>query len=530
MGRWHELDSNGDGVWTREEAIAKKDELRCKYVVDPVEVFDVFVKFVLHREEHIWIHPDLRAGNSIHKAYFTYASGDLIMCGYRDERMCANLMQRGVFDAPLREGNTPRVGNTIDSALSYCYGLLQEGGTCDRSLPSTYSVWKKYSDKQCWGSSYEKYVFRHPVSGREKSMLTVDYKAPKAYARVSRSALFRVYKGIIIGMFLLSMYAELKDIVVTWSWVVYYPGTEDFEGEEVIETVGTLSNPASVRIQSISPRHRYAVGCITALRFFMVCMLIWVGVSFLMRDTDWINLLLNGVALVFIMEVANRIFTEVLDPHLQEQFLGTEPMYVEMVGHKWLNKNPALRDLLGFGALCFFMFLIMQVHLYAVDIPLSQAVECACLSSGEKCREASAFDYGFWERYWAQDVPNVYTTVALLKVAAAEGRPIYEIKADSSEVDSRWAQNQAEAPASQATPTQPPPTVAPAPVPSPPPPPPPVADQKQDVPEVEVMPEKKFRAEKDATKGGLRWNIVTVRKPVHKHSGITMLNQARQSS
>jgi len=520
MGRWNELDINGDGVWSHEEAVASRDELKCKYVVDPVEVFDVFVKFVLNREKHIWIHPDLREGRSIHKAYFTYASGDLIMCGYRTAKMCSNLLQRGVFDAPLRDGVAPRVGTTIDSAINYCYDLLDEGGTCDRNLPSSYAVWKTYSEKQCWGSTYEKYVYKHPTNGHEKSMLTVDYKAPKAYARVSNNNLFRIYKGIIIGLFLLAMYAELKDILVTWTWVLYYPAAEDFQGEEVIQTVATLSQEKSFIIQSISKNHRYAMGGITALRFFMVSMLIWVGVSFLMRDTDWVNLLLNGVALVFIMEVASSIFSQVLDPHLQEQFLSIEPMYVDMVGNRWLNKHPALRDLLGFASLCLVMFVIMQIHLVVVDIPLSEAVECACLSEGGKCREANSFDHSFWNNYWVEDVPNVFSTVEKLKLAAAAGRPIAQIKMHGDQIDARYGRAK---------------TTAAPPAPSPPPPPPPPSPPPRQSEEVKVEPMKRRREAEDKNlfNDGVRWHIVSARKkeaPIKNHNGFTMLNKVKAVS
>jgi len=43
-GRWEELDTDGDGIWTREEVEKAKLDLQCKYIVNPVEVFDVLVK------------------------------------------------------------------------------------------------------------------------------------------------------------------------------------------------------------------------------------------------------------------------------------------------------------------------------------------------------------------------------------------------------------------------------------------------------------------------------------------------------
>merc|ERR1719181_2001205 len=52
-GLWDELDTNGDGIWTRDEVIAAKEELMCKYVANPIEVFDVFIDFLKNRDEVI---------------------------------------------------------------------------------------------------------------------------------------------------------------------------------------------------------------------------------------------------------------------------------------------------------------------------------------------------------------------------------------------------------------------------------------------------------------------------------------------
>merc|ERR1719272_2682022 len=41
IGRWDELDTNQDGVWTQDEVMKSREELKCKFAVDPVEVFSV---------------------------------------------------------------------------------------------------------------------------------------------------------------------------------------------------------------------------------------------------------------------------------------------------------------------------------------------------------------------------------------------------------------------------------------------------------------------------------------------------------
>merc|ERR1719386_496156 len=161
-GRWDELDTNGDGIWTREEVRAAKESLQCKYVVNPEEVFDVLIGMLNGRSNIIWLHPDVSSGKAIHHAYFKYIMGDLIMCGYRSKDMCANLLQNGFFDMPLKHKTAPRVGDTIESALKYCNKLLQPGGICETLLPSTYTVWKISSEIECGDPSYSKFTYTNP--------------------------------------------------------------------------------------------------------------------------------------------------------------------------------------------------------------------------------------------------------------------------------------------------------------------------------------------------------------------------------
>lgn len=415
-GRWDELDTDGDGIWTKDEVVAARDKLKCRYVVDPVEVFNVFVRFLVKREHIIWIHPDVRAGKMIPKSYFTYAVGDLVMCGYRNDKMCANLLERGVFDAPLKYGTAPRVGTTIESALDYCFDLLQDGGTCERTLPSTYSVWKKSSEEQCLGASYDKFVYEHPTSGITKSMLTVNYNAVKDYEMATYSYLFLIFKTIIIALFTLAMYTELRDILVIATWVLTYPSADSFDGNEVkvVKSEEDASDTKYV-IQATSQRHRLVMAMVTLLRLIMVSVLWWVGITFLMKDTDWVNLLLNGVALVFVVEIAYSIFSQVVDPNQQEEFLGSEPICVEHFHGGVGSAHPALRDFMGFLALMLVVVLVMSAHTHQVGTPLSYALECACLSQGGHCREAHSFNDQFWTTYWTEDVPRSIDDIKAMK-------------------------------------------------------------------------------------------------------------------
>merc|ERR1719335_399659 len=81
-------------------------------------------------------------------------------------------------------------------------------------------------------------------------------------------------------------------------------------------------------------------------RTILASVLTITGVSFLLKATDYIGLLMDAVALVFIVEIANILYNQVLRPEIREQTEGLSAMTVPMFGIDALNKRPALVDLI----------------------------------------------------------------------------------------------------------------------------------------------------------------------------------------
>merc|ERR1719375_2020517 len=426
--RWDELDKDGDGIWSRAEAVQAKDDIMCRFGVDPLEVFEVFATFLQKRSSVIWLHPDVVNSESIPKPYFTYAIGDIIMCGYRNEKMCPNLLKRGIFDTPLRDGTAPRVGNSIESAIDYCYELLTPGGICDRTLPSTYATWKITSEAQCLEPSFSKYVYTHPGTGEQKSMLEVDYSARADFEHGRVSAQFFIYKSIILGVFVLAMFVELKDIVLATTWVFRYPSADEFPpGEAVSEEPADPDNPEEDKkkytIKGITKGHRCVVGLLCLARFCLTGLLTFVGASFLLKQNDYIALLMDAVGLVFIIEIGCVLYAMVIQENLREQTESTEPMHVNTFIPGFLQERPALSDILGAIAVSLCVVGVMWIYYLNVVEPMSRALECACISRGKECYEAQKFDPGFWNNYWSYEVPEVFRQVELYKT----GTGSYEV-------------------------------------------------------------------------------------------------------
>jgi len=414
IGRWDELDLNQDGVWSMDEVRESRESLKCKYAVDPVEVFGVLITLLKERSQIIWLNQDVNKSAGIQKAYFTYIMGDVAMCGYRNTDMCGNLLQRGVFDAPLRNVSIPRVGGTIKSALDYCHELLDQGGLCERLLPSTYSTWKIESVQECQEAEYNKFVYTDPSDNSFKSLLTVDYQARQDY-ETARTNVFRSYKYCIVFIWLLLIVSRLREVGKAMAWVHSLPTTVNEEQEAIDSARGDVDH-----VRYMSNTHRFSLYTMVFLRMFLLLVLLYVGLNFLGRQTAYIDLLLDGVALMFIVEVAEILYGRILREDVKTTWQAREPMEIpDEAKFSRLVSRPDIEDVVFLVFVAVATLLFMVYHNKTMVEPVYQSLQCACLGEGDNCAEATKFSREFWSNYWSKDVPGSITAIQSLEAAAA---------------------------------------------------------------------------------------------------------------
>jgi hypothetical protein len=294
---------------------------------------------------------------------------------------------------------------------------------CERNLPSTYAVWKITSQEECGSPSYEMFKFTNPGNNATKSLLRVDYSARQEY-ELAQEFLFQLFKGIIVFTWLLAMTAEYRDIVKILTLCGRIPDATVF-GDDAVLVEQDPADPEDVRyrIQGITKRHRYTVIAVTLLRFCVTCVLLLVGVCYIIKTNGYADLIMNGVALGFIAEISSVLFAQVLREEVKDQTEDIKPIKVEMYGIDWLNSRPALIDVLCVVGVAVAVLVLMWWQQKNVVLPVYTALECTCLNLGDNCYEANTYTYDWWHEYWLHGVPSVFQAVNALKakVAGAAG-------------------------------------------------------------------------------------------------------------
>jgi hypothetical protein len=271
------------------------------------------------------------------------------------------------------------------------------------------------STQECLEPEYSKFTKVHPVTEVAKSFLQVDYDARQAY-ETTKTSLFRTFLFIVLSLWALSMVYNFRQISIVCVWVMIFPSSK--EAAKTGEAVAYLEEDETYEIRGIDPGHRIMVGLITAVRMIMLFLLAYIGFCMLLKCTSYMDLIMDAVSLVFILEIAGILYTQTLRPQIRDQTESLKPMILRL-SPTWLNRRPAVKDLLWLGGVFLLVILVIWNHYVTTINPMYKALECACVGVGDNCREASQFSHDFWYNYWSVETPKVFQDVAALKGGGA---------------------------------------------------------------------------------------------------------------
>merc|ERR1719326_269598 len=163
------------------------------------------------------------------------------------------------------------------------------------------------------------FQYEHPGDKSKKNLLAVDYAARAEY-ETALDMWFCIFKGIIIFLWLLAMVWEIRDIVKILTLCARFPSDADY-GEDAVLVEQDPSDPEDVRyrIQGIEEWHRRAMIALCLLRTIVTTGLMLVGVSYLIKTNDYADLLMNGVALLFIAQISEVLYSQVLREEIKDQ-------------------------------------------------------------------------------------------------------------------------------------------------------------------------------------------------------------------
>mmetsp|Transcript_1871 Transcript_1871/g.3323 ORF Transcript_1871/g.3323 Transcript_1871/m.3323 type:complete len:607 (+) Transcript_1871:51-1871(+) len=363
--------------------------------------------------------------------------GKIDLCVAQSAKLCGNLELRGSLESKLGKVQEDVKGaiGSIDERISRCKSVI--GDYCPKVYGELYRIYVDWSQELCGSPS--------ALWHNDKRLITYVFEMAEAYYDGSTSVTSQAYKTflfLILLIWLLSMFKEVRRVLSWWVVVLLMP-SDDKETGAFVKRGETADEAHDRRMKNKSKAEAEAAreegdhdallvngGCCTVPeekdahididiaegkqrvlaipmyvkihcimfhlipRTYIAANLPLVGARFLMSAENPSDLILNSVALAFLIEIDEMLFGATASEAIQSMVANTEELSVG------INKTLAwvmevYHDYIPY--MFSFTSLIMGLVWYMVDdaynreggkLKLAQAFKCLCQAEGDFCVSA----------------------------------------------------------------------------------------------------------------------------------------------
>jgi len=449
LDRWADLDTDGNGLWTFEEAQKDAANLGCRLGLAAEEVFhsvclgiekDVAVSAGLGRVLEPVPH-EIHNHQAIQQKHFEWWTGMVAVCAVVDMSRCGHLLEVGVFDGAFGPGS--RGGfKSLRTALDYCQKMLMPGGICDNVLPVTYMMFRHRVAEKCGAPRFStgpRYI--NPVNKDDvMRIVDVNYENMQTF-ETARSKEFVIFLTFIVFLWLVNMVSEFDRIVRFTDFLLNFPvATDDDplalkkikrsitrkltlsseESEPLLSRLEDPDTPEHVAVSTnakvavpdntenttiitdISAPHRISCGFMIFVRFWLMWYLGFVGTIFLLSTYSYADLLMNAVALSFVFELPGFFYVILVSHSVKQDLEGVEPLRYKSSLMRLQGCSRAMFHRYTWGLVVIPSICIITIawNYFYNTMPIYEALHCACLQSGSQCSYAGHFVRDWWNRYW----------------------------------------------------------------------------------------------------------------------------------
>lgn len=440
---WDHLDTNGDGIWTLEEARRNEGKL-AKHGVLPKTVFrDIVFSLEMQAREGseynrtLYLAKGIKLAKAIPKAYFNYWKGDAMVCSLLDSALCEAAAQDGVFEQALKPGRVSANEKGIydlDTAIHYCYYMLKPGGGCETLMPTDFRRHREQRRGRCGGRTlYRAGRYANPYNPDEAvSVVRARYHKVEAFER-STTFVYSGFLALIIMLWLVSLLSELRYLITKAEFLMVFPAiSEENNGGEIMlsdtspvrSIMDDAEDPAEqkkaiYKITGISHGHRGLMIFIFTLRVFVAFMLTQFGVRFLLVEQHYLNLVMNSLALTFILTIDNMLYELLPNDEKEEMEDCLELEFETSLPQKGWAGYSLSKECWGLFLAPIVSVGVVGWYVYFYKLPMLNIMYCACNQEGDRCMESAHHQAYWWIDYWRHTLPAAMHQIEALHLSGA---------------------------------------------------------------------------------------------------------------
>jgi len=437
LDQWDKLDQNGDGVWSRVEAVEDVDNLGCQLHLSQEDLFHSVCHTIAmdtadaakFRGVQEVVPQSLIEKKEVSRKYFDWFTGLVALCSTTSPGHCTGLLEKGVFTAAMDPEHWRGLGlRSIDDSMEYCNRLLQPGGLCGQMMPSSYSLYRSMVADKCGSLTYNLgSMYRNPHDPHDGIRILHPTFGKVGEFTETNSMAFNFFLLLLLMTWFYNSMEEMKNIGAICDLLVNFPviNVFPFLPEKYRKTVNARVSRMSVSlgeiiyrgesehsmscdknstaIECITRPHQLTLGLMVFIRGSLLLYMTVVGTVFLLSNHQYLDLLLNAVALAFIFELDEFIFTFLVSDEVKNQLEQIKPIvFNSVVPETGFIHVLFRRELWAYLVIPASALSVVLWNRYRNLTPVLGALTCLCEKQGNNCEEASRFPSSWWDDYWTQ--------------------------------------------------------------------------------------------------------------------------------
>jgi hypothetical protein len=190
--------------------------------------------------------------------------------------------------------------------------------------------------------------------------------------------------------------------------------------DEYLDELSALASPVPLKspeghnvVADISRPHQVTCWIMLCTRVFILVYMFHVGSNFLITNHQYDDLLLNAVALAFIFELPEFLYSFLVSDELKTTLEGakTEPYSTKLPTSESYWSLAFSKSLWGIVIIPAVVFAVVVFNDRVTTMPSLRALQCTCFQQGDHCEVASRFTRTWWNTYW-QELSEIFATDA----------------------------------------------------------------------------------------------------------------------
>jgi len=229
---------------------------------------------------------------------------------------------------------------------------------------------------------------------------TVDFEQNMKYQEEISSIQFSYFMTIVLFVWLLAVFVEIRNCAELWEVLVLYPGqhqtlvaSDSGEDEDAdSQSLNVLQKDEDgINITYFPFSHRAFLVLMVAIpRTVLALTLMYIGANFLTASQTYQDAVLNCLALSFVLDVDAYIFNSIVSYDRKASLLTFKSLtvngsFIAARGH-WLWSQTFFHFILLGGAALIWSF--WERHAVYGFLYKSAGLDCFCRSQGGSCMEA----------------------------------------------------------------------------------------------------------------------------------------------